>query len=62
MEKLPRRLASYMVDHADYLIACVWHPASNTRDLMEYAQKKGIVTTNLGKSRRELLFHGLIKD
>ena len=55
MEKVPRRLAivranRYMVDHVDYLIAYVWHPASNARNLMEYAQKKGICVTNLGES------------
>ena len=43
MEKVPRRLAivranRYMVDHVDYLIAYVWHPASNARDLVEYAR------------------------
>ena len=45
MEKVPRRSAivranRYMVDHVDYLIAYVWHPASNARDLMEYAKKR----------------------
>ena len=45
MEKVPRRLAivranRYMVDHVDYLIAYVWHPASNARNLVEYAQKQ----------------------
>lgn len=45
MEKVPRRLAivranRYMVDHSDYLIAHVWHPASNARELLEYAQKR----------------------
>ena len=52
MEKVPRRLAivranRYMVDHADYLIAYAWHPASNARDLVEYAKKrewKGLIT------------------
>ena len=43
MEKVPRRLAivranRYMVDHVDYLIAYAWHPASNARDLVEYAR------------------------
>ena len=57
MEKVPRKLAivranRYMVDHVDYLIAYAWHPASNARDLIEYAQKMGIPTTNLGDSRR----------
>ena len=45
MEKVPRKLAivranRYMVDHVDYLIAYVWHPASNARDLVEYAEKR----------------------
>lgn len=45
MEKVPRRLAivranRYVVDHVDYLIAYVWHPASNARNLLEYAQKR----------------------
>ena len=45
MEKVPRKLAivranRYMVDHVDYLIAYVWHPASNARNLVEYAQKQ----------------------
>ena len=45
MEKAPRKLAivranRYMVDHVDYLIAYAWHPASNARDLVEYAKKR----------------------
>ena len=45
MEKVPRRYAiiranRYMVDHVDYMIAYVWHPASNARDLVEYAKKR----------------------
>lgn len=56
MEKVPRRLAiacanRYMVGHVDYLIAYVWHPASNARDLVEYAQKKGVSFINLGTLR-----------
>lgn len=40
MENVPRRLAivranRYMVDHGDFLIAHVWHPASNARALVE---------------------------
>ena len=30
----------YMVDHTDFLIAYAWHPASNARDLLEYARKR----------------------
>ena len=45
MERVPRRLAivranRYMIDHVDYLIANVWHPASNAWDLVEYARKR----------------------
>jgi len=44
MERVPKRLAivranKYMIEHSDYLIAYVWHPASNARDLLEYAQR-----------------------
>ena len=44
METVPKRAAiiranRYMVEHSDYLIAYVWHPASNARDLVEYAQR-----------------------
>lgn len=45
MEKVPRKLAivranRYMIDHVDYLIAYVWHPASNALNLVEYALKR----------------------
>lgn len=45
MEKVPRRLTivranRYVVDHVDHLIAYVWHPASNARELLEYARKR----------------------
>lgn len=45
MENVPRKLAivranRHMVDHVDYLIAYVWHPASNARNLLEYARKR----------------------
>ena len=45
MENVPRRLAivranHYVVDHVDYLIAYAWHPASNARELVEYAQRR----------------------
>ena len=53
MEQVPRRLAivqanRYMVDHADHLIAYVWHPASNARKILDYARKqeeKGMIRT-----------------
>lgn len=43
MERVPRRVAivranRYMVDYVDYLIAYAWHPASNARELVEYAK------------------------
>ena len=52
MEKVPRRLAivranRYMVDHVDYLIAYAWHPASNARELVEYANQKGTIGVTL---------------
>lgn len=55
MEKVPRRLAilhanHYMVNHLDHLIAYVWHPASNARELLEYAQrreKKGLLSVTI---------------
>lgn len=45
MEKVPRRLAilkanRHMVDHVDYLIAYAWHPGSNARNLVAYAEKR----------------------
>ena len=45
MESVPRKVAivranRYVVDHVDYLIAYAWHPASNARALVEYAQKR----------------------
>ena len=58
MEKVPRRLAivranRYIVDHVDYLIAYAWHPASNARELVKYAESKAntesIKVANLAK-------------
>ena len=45
MEAVPRRLAivranRYMVDNSNFLIAYVWHPASNAKELVEYAQRR----------------------
>ena len=45
MESIPRQAAivrgtRYVVYHVDYLIAYVWHPASNARELVEYARRK----------------------
>lgn len=46
METVPKRAAivranRYMVEHSEYLIAYAWHPASNAREVVEYAQKLG---------------------
>ena len=58
MERVPRRAAivqanRMMVKQADYLIACVWHPGSNAREILLYAQKREengkIRITNLGQ-------------
>ena len=64
MESVPRRYAivranRYMIDHVDCLIAFAWHPASNVKELTAYAQRKGVVVTNLGgthESKKEWLF------
>ena len=57
MENVPKRLAivranRWMIDHASHLIAYVSHPASNARNLLEYAlakKRKGSITViNLG--------------
>lgn len=47
MERVSRRVAivranRYMVDHMDFLIAYAWHPASNARELVEYAKAREI--------------------
>ena len=54
MERIPKRLAivkanQYMVDNSDFLIAYAWHPASNARNLLEYAQKRSIHVENLAE-------------
>lgn len=51
MERVPRKAAiiranRIMVEQSDYLIAYAWHPASNARDLVEYAwrrEKRGLI-------------------
>jgi hypothetical protein len=52
MERVPKRFAipranRHMIDTVTHLIACVWHPASNARDLVTYAQRKGVKVTNV---------------
>lgn len=44
LEKVPKRLAivranNYMVEHCDYMIAYVWHTASNARAVLERAER-----------------------
>ena len=61
MESVPRRYAivranRYMIDHMDYLIAYAWHPASNTRNLLDYAQKREIPVRNLADSLQNSFF------
>ena len=48
MERVPKRAAivranRYMAYHCDFLIAYAWHPASNARELVDYAQARGTV-------------------
>ena len=57
METVPRRLAilrvnRYMLSTCDHLIAYVWHIASNSRELYEFAEKRGVVIENLAKYRK----------
>ena len=45
MENVPRRYAivranKLMVDASDWLICYVWHTASNSRNLLEYARRR----------------------
>ena len=52
METVPRRAAivranKYMVDHCTHLIAYAWHPASNARELVEYALRHNVHVCNL---------------
>lgn len=57
MEHVPRRFAisranRSVVDRVDYLIAYTWHPASNARELVEYAQrrqKRGLIAVTVLK-------------
>ncbi len=54
MERVPRQLAiiwanRYMIDHCDYLIAYVWHAASNARELLEYARNRKVFINYLGE-------------
>lgn len=56
-EKIPRRLAivlanRLMIERVEFLIAYVWHTASNSANLFEYARRraeKGLLTITLLK-------------
>ena len=65
METVPRRAAivranRYMVDHSTHLIAYAWHPASNARELVEYAMRRGVSVYNLHNISNYLLCTSLI--
>ena len=55
METVPYKAAiiranRYAIDHSDYLIAYVWHAASNSREILEYAysrEKRGLIQVTL---------------
>ena len=62
MESVPRRYAivranRYMINHVDYLIAYAWHPGSNVRSFLDYAQKKAIPFLNLADCRLNTAYH-----
>lgn len=58
MEEVPPRYAIVranrnMAERVDFLIAYVWHPASNARELTEYARRreqKGLITVTVIKT------------
>ena len=63
LQTVPNRAAiiranQYMVECSNYLIAYVWHPASNARELLEYAgtgtRKGKIHITNLADKQIHL--------
>ena len=41
-----------MIDRCDHLIAYVWHAASNARELLESARKRGVMIENLAESKQ----------
>lgn len=51
-ESVPRKFSivqanRYMIDHVNYLIAYAWHPASNAQNLVEYAERRNMLITNI---------------
>lgn len=62
METVPKRIAivranRYMIKNSSHLIAYVWHPASNSREILEAAlkrQERGLIRViNLAQQRME---------
>ncbi len=54
METVPRRLSilranRYAVERSDWLIAGIWHPASNAAKVVDYAQRRGGIHITLLK-------------
>ena len=54
METIPRRFAivqanKHMVNNVDWLVAYVRHGSSNSRNILEYAQRQGISYININK-------------
>ncbi|MBQ2691812.1 MAG: hypothetical protein IJF53_06615 [Clostridia bacterium] len=52
LENVPRRFAiskanRYMASHSDYIIAYVWHPASNASAILKYAKTRNTPICNL---------------
>ena len=52
LENVPRRFAiskanRYMAGHSDYIIAYVWHPASNASAILQYAKTRNTLICNL---------------
>lgn len=57
METVPYHAAiaranRYMADTSDYIIAYVWHTASNAWSVLEYARKRGAHIENLAKESK----------
>lgn len=58
LENVPRRFAivkanKIMVDRVDWLVAYVRHGASNSRKILEYAQRQGLPCININDSVEE---------
>ena len=58
METVPRKFAivqanKRMVDNVDWLVAYVRHGASNSRKILEYAQKQGVSYININKQAED---------